>query len=393
MKYLYTIIFCFGLLYLGLGQNVGIGSSNPTFGKLQVEGVAGVGATNAVFGSNQAGISLQQNWPTIGFNQYRSFILPGTYGQRFVAGYSALQTLSQENGNWMLEMHGYGLVGGSSVPTTHGYLLFTPSGQLAVGHGAPSASIDVVKGSSFSTTAFRGTQHNSHFNYSSLEDTYLRGGKDNSKVFINDALNHGDVFIGGGTTSIGVNTLSIAGAGTLVIRQNGDANGIGLHNDNHGGYRWEINNEAYDTDVSQSLTLRYSGRPSSSIMGWFRPTDGGYSTNSDARLKENIIELPSILKKVLKLQPKSYRFSTKQNNAPMGFGFLAQEVMKVFPEMIDKKILSDEEAKGDGNMTELYGMNYNMISVVAIKAIQEQQQEIEALKAEIQLLKELLLKK
>lgn len=48
--------------------NVGIGIINSTKAKLDI---ASANTTTALFGSTSTGISLQQNWPTIGFNQYR----------------------------------------------------------------------------------------------------------------------------------------------------------------------------------------------------------------------------------------------------------------------------------------------------------------------------------
>ena len=62
-------------------QNVGIGISTPTKGRFEVQGVAGTGATVAAFGTESTGLSLQRNWPTIGFNQYRDIVTPGSQGK------------------------------------------------------------------------------------------------------------------------------------------------------------------------------------------------------------------------------------------------------------------------------------------------------------------------
>src|SRR5712692_3950648 len=50
------------------GGNVGIGTTTPTLGKLQVAGM--VGNTSAVFGSDGTGVGLIQNWGQVGFNTY-----------------------------------------------------------------------------------------------------------------------------------------------------------------------------------------------------------------------------------------------------------------------------------------------------------------------------------
>ena len=61
---------------------------------------------------------------------------------------------------------------------------------------APAATLDVYRGLSGNGTAmFRGTTHNSHFNYGSTEDTYLRGGKTDAAIYLNDS-HTGPVYVG-----------------------------------------------------------------------------------------------------------------------------------------------------------------------------------------------------
>ncbi|HAI20089.1 MAG TPA: hypothetical protein DCM10_20015, partial [Xanthomarina gelatinilytica] len=60
-------------------------------------------------------------------------------------------------------------------------------------------------------------------------------------------------------------------------------------------------------------------------------------------------------------------------------GFIAQEVKSLFPELVH---FSEAD--------ELYGIDYAGFSVVAIKAIQEQQHEIEDLKVQVNELKDLI---
>ena len=58
MKHLFlfcTFVFCLSSLH---AQNVGIGTTNPTKGKLEVFGASTGGNTSAIFGTDGAGISL-----------------------------------------------------------------------------------------------------------------------------------------------------------------------------------------------------------------------------------------------------------------------------------------------------------------------------------------------
>ena len=58
---------------------------------------------------------------------------------------------------------------------------------IGVGEAVPGATFDVGRGTTVGGTAiFRGTTHVSHFNYSTEEDTYIRAGKNNRFVILND---------------------------------------------------------------------------------------------------------------------------------------------------------------------------------------------------------------
>jgi hypothetical protein len=67
-------------------QNTGIGVSNPSRAKLEVWGVSGTGTTTGLFGSER-GISLQRNYPAIGFNQY---VDNANVGRYMASGYAAM---------------------------------------------------------------------------------------------------------------------------------------------------------------------------------------------------------------------------------------------------------------------------------------------------------------
>jgi N-acetylneuraminic acid mutarotase len=70
------------------------------------------------------------------------------------------------------------------------------NGNVGIGVASPDATLQVKRGTGFyGTAAFEGTTYNSHFNYSTDEHTYIRGGKNFSRVYINE-LNGGKVIIG-----------------------------------------------------------------------------------------------------------------------------------------------------------------------------------------------------
>lgn len=77
-------------------------------------------------------------------------------------------------------------------------------GNVGIGINNPTSTLAVVRGTGVNgTAAFYGTTHTSHFNYFTSEDTYIRGGKDAAKVFINDLSGLGSVQIGTASTPTG----------------------------------------------------------------------------------------------------------------------------------------------------------------------------------------------
>lgn len=186
-------------------QNVGIGISTPIKAKFVVHGVAGAGATSAIFGGESTGISLQRNWPTIGFNQYRDIVTPGSQGKYMANGFAAIQYFDPTSGAMAFDMFPAGTADAFTPVAKRGITILS-SGNVGIHSGGSSvASLYVIKGTNFDGTAiFGGTQHGSYFNYSNTEDTYIRPGKDGGKVIINDVPN-GNIQLGGGSGHVGVN--------------------------------------------------------------------------------------------------------------------------------------------------------------------------------------------
>lgn len=103
------------------------------------------------------------------------------------------------------------------------------------------------------------------------------------------------------------------------------------------------------------------------------------STNpSDKRLKDNITDLGYGLSDILKLRPVSYNWKDDKINQGKQFGFIAQEVQEVMPELV-KEFKTEE-----GNRL---GLDKEGIYAALVNAIKEQQAQIKELKAELELLK------
>ena len=377
MKHLFlfcTFVFCLSSLH---AQNVGIGTTNPTKGKLEVFGASIGGNTSAIFGTDGAGISLQRNVSAIGFNEYHF-----NFNKYMTNGYAAVQFLDHVNGGMYFDLYNSGIAD-NNVPAGIRALSLHANGNVGVRGGSNQASLTVARGTGIGGTAmFGGTTHISHFNFDVAEHTYIRAGKNGSNVYLND-IPFGKVLAGInlGDTKFGINTENPIY--TLDVVQSGGT-GLRLINPTVGYHNWELSSQLFGyTPLSTMLQLDYDGSP----KGYFKPTDGSYTLYSDSRLKTNIIPLPPLLDKVMKLQPSEYEMKFQNPTHQKSFGFIAQEVKLLFPEMVD--VIQDTSRSYEG-ITDLHAINYTGFSVLAIKAIQEQQKIIDELKARLEKLEKLL---
>jgi hypothetical protein len=94
---------------------------------------------------------------------------------------------------------------------------------------------------------------------------------------------------------------------------------------------------------------------------------GDWTSTSDGTKKYNINPLEYGLKEIMLLKPVNYQW---KGNDEVDFGFIAQEVKTILPEIVHGE---------EGHMT----LSYGRVTAVLTKAIQEQQDQIEALKAQL----------
>jgi hypothetical protein len=100
-------------------------------------------------------------------------------------------------------------------------------------------------------------------------------------------------------------------------------------------------------------------------------TNGSYGTMSDISLKENIVDATPKLDNLLRLKVRNFNLIDDENKTKQ-IGFIAQEFEEVFPSMIDI----------DGK-TGNKSIKTSVLVPMLVKAIQEQQAQIEELKAKI----------
>jgi hypothetical protein len=370
------MIICFILPTTCFAQNVGIGGGIPTKGRLEV--IGSVGLTSAIFGGDGAGISLQRQNPAIGFNQYYTDV-----NRNMAVGGGWVQYLDMNTGRFIMDSYAQ-----QGSPNVQNYsfsrrLAIKQNGDIIVNTvaGAEANTTLFVDGSNITlpSAIFRGTTHNSMFYESPFinlpnRNTYINGGKTGSLVFLNDKLG-GDLLIGyaGGNTKVGINTDP---TDIFEVKQ---VNGRGLALINPANWQyWQLFVEKNLDEPAGDLYVYYNDINN---LGNFYNGTGQYSNYSDRRVKSNIEALPPTLAGVLALRPKEYEMKYDNPGHIRSIGLIAQEARAIFPEITDHRF-SDE--LGYPGLKDLHTMNYNALGPLAIKAIQEQQQKIAAVKAQIE---------
>ena len=178
--------------------------------------------------------------------------------------------------------------------------------------------------------------------------------------------------IDGDDQRVGINDTSPT-AGLSVKQQSGD-DGISIENDG-------------DTDVwsfnigTNDLFLKFDG----TNVGQFDDASGSYSAISDRRFKNNINPLSDgYLEKLNQVEISSYFYNHAKDQKVPSYGFIAQDLKEIFPEVVN----TTEEGESH------YLVNYDKMSVITTKAVQELSQQvqdltqiIDQLKSEIEELK------
>jgi hypothetical protein len=218
---------------------------------------------------------------------------------------------------------------GKPILTTAERMRITSSGTVCIGTTQSSRNLNVYDGIGVRTNR-TGTEQEIFFigaTGSGVNDGYLAlldSGTRKVLIAANNARGGDTYFNGGGNVAIGTDTAS---------------------------YRLHVNGTAYATGAAGAL--------------------------SDIRHKNNILNINAGLDAVMLLRPISYLWNeeliTDDGMQGLHFGFIAQEVKEILPDVILEQ----------NNEEKTLGLKYNEIIPVLVKAIQEQQAQINELKAQI----------
>jgi uncharacterized coiled-coil protein SlyX len=105
-----------------------------------------------------------------------------------------------------------------------------------------------------------------------------------------------------------------------------------------------------------------------------------FNTTSDIRIKRDIKKLDSALPKILKLVPVTFRWSkdylkaNKNMRDEINYGFIAQQVQPIMPEMVSKTVFT----YGEKTINDFLQLDPGILNPYLVRAIQEQQKQIDS---------------
>ena len=369
MKKINLILLCTVWLQANT-QNVGINTVTPTRAKLEVVGVFGIGATSAIFGASSAGISFQRNWPSIGFNQFRDDVSPGSQGKYNSPWFAAIQYMDPGSGTFFLDMFPNG-VGNTFTPAGVRAITVANNGNTSIRGATTNASLTVARGDGIDgTVVFQGPTHTSNFNFNVNENTSIRAGLDGGTVYVNK-IPTGSILIGTTSAHIGINNPNPFF--TIEVYQPSGQKAFTLVDQFN--YRWAMASNYTINGAGVHLEFYYNNMG----KGRFQFSNGAYIPLSDGRLKKDIEPMEPVLEKIKKLNPVRYEMIRNNPQHAKTIGMIAQEVKPLFPLMVRQ--IADSNLNGKA-VTDALVMDYSSFGVLAIKALQEQQKQLLELEKE-----------
>lgn len=183
----------------------------------------------------------------------------------------------------------------------------------------------------------------------------------------------GNFLLRDGDTALGVEANDLVGLGAIPVNDidlthrgssgTSDDSGVYIKNPIANNFKMWVSNASGRLEFYSNDNLR----------AYVNASNGNWTLWSDRRLKKDITSLGSgHLDKIMQMEPVSYQM-INQSSDRVTFGLIAQDVMKLYPEIVEAPERDDCNS---------YSLSYTELIPVLIAGIQEQQEEIENLKSD-----------
>jgi hypothetical protein len=294
---------------------------------------------------------------------------------RFLDGGTQYATIKKDGNNALIQsivadgdLVFQGIDGSSFITAMH--IDMSEAGRVGVGTTTPSAKLQVqADGESIRLDGSADTTRTIFFRSTSASNPAQIHSDGALKLRAEDSGTHMEFHTADSermridsSGKVLINTTSTVGTSTALVEFNNLGSGGRILNTKDNG-----------TGSCNAITFNNNNGQVGRIT-----TDGSgtsYVTSSDYRMKENLVYEWEAISKIKNLKPVQFNFKT--NPDELTEGFIAHEAQSIVPYAI----------VGEKDGEEMQGMDYGKLTAVLTKAIQEQQEQIEALQSEINTLK------
>ncbi len=158
------------------------------------------------------------------------------------------------------------------------------------------------------------------------------------------------------------------------------------------GYTTSTGVSVYGENLASGIAVFGQGNGAANWAGYFAGdlnVTGTYYNFSDQRLKTNIVDFDGAINKLNELKVYTYNYKDGYNGLDPNktqYGFMAQDLMQVFPEMVAEKTLqsSKTELQNGGVNEQVYAVAYMDLIPVLVEGIQEEDAKVEELETQVE---------
>jgi hypothetical protein len=262
-------------------------------------------------------------------------------------------------------------------------LLATRTGDINIGNNIEGGIIKIANNMSATSTASvqaGTTNRGTHYYRGATVNICDDGGN------VNIGQASSTITMSGTVNAAGLVGYATTGANTFTGIQttNNQVSINGAPSNNYNGIFINCNS----TYAQEGMTIRANNESNAQLsfnnnVNGFRggvvgvnATTISYATTSDRRLKLNIKTMDTMLDKIMCLKPSEYNWVREPEK--VGFGFIAQEVHKIFPQFrLEQNNCDDIEnpCHCETGEPKYYGLDYGQFTPYIVKAFQELKQD------------------